>query len=124
VFERVLIANRGAIATRIIRTLKRLGVESVAIYADSDADSLHVREADHAVCLGEGAAPDTYLAVDKILKAAADTGAQAIHPGYGFLSESAAFVRRCEDAGIAFIGPTPLQIEEFWPQASRAGTGQ
>jgi urea carboxylase len=113
VFNKVLIANRGAIATRIIRTLKRLGIGSVAVYAECDVDSLHVREADEACSLGEGGASATYLDIDQLLAIAADTGAQAIHPGYGFLSENAAFVRRCEAAGIAFIGPTAGQIESF-----------
>nr|WP_067293237.1 urea carboxylase [Marinobacterium profundum] len=112
-FTKVLIANRGAIATRIIRTLQRLNITAVAVYADCDADSLHVRRADEAYCLGEGGASDTYLNIDKLLAIAAKTGVQAIHPGYGFLSENAAFVRRCEAAGIAFIGPTPTQIETF-----------
>jgi urea carboxylase len=112
-FSKVLIANRGAIATRIIRTLKRLGIASLAVYAESDADSLHVRDADEAVCLGEGAAAQTYLDVDKIIAIAKAHGVEAIHPGYGFLSENAAFVRRCEAEGIVFIGPTPEQMELF-----------
>ena len=85
-FEKVLIANRGAIAVRIIRTLKRMGIKSVAIYADSDANSLHVKHADESICLGQGAASDTYLNQEEILRIAKTSGAQAIHPGYGFLS--------------------------------------
>lgn len=112
-FSKVLIANRGAIATRITRTLKKLNISAVAVYAESDADSLHVRHADEAYCLGEGAAAETYLDVDKIIAIAKQSGAEAIHPGYGFLSENAAFVRRCEAEGIAFIGPTPEQMEVF-----------
>jgi len=112
-FSKVLIANRGAIATRIIRTLKRLGIGSVAVYADCDADSLHVRLADEAYCLGEGGAADTYLNMERLLEIAAESGAQAIHPGYGFLSENATFVGRCESAGIAFVGPTPGQMQAF-----------
>jgi urea carboxylase len=112
-FSKVLIANRGAIATRIIRTLKRLDISSLALYAESDADSLHVRDADEAVSLGEGAAAETYLNVDKIIAIAKEKEVDAIHPGYGFLSENAAFVRRCEAEGIVFIGPTPEQMELF-----------
>ena len=112
-FSKVLIANRGAIATRITRTLKKLNISAVAVYAESDADSLHVRHADEAYCLGDGAAAETYLDVDKIIAIAKQSGAEAIHPGYGFLSENAAFVRRCEAEGIAFIGPTPEQMEVF-----------
>lgn len=112
-FNKVLIANRGAIATRIIRTLKRLGIASVAVHADCDADSLHVRQADEAWNLGEGGAADTYLNMDRLLEIAAQSGAQAIHPGYGFLSENAEFVQRCEAAGIAFIGPRPDQMVDF-----------
>ncbi len=112
-FNKVLIANRGAIATRIIRTLKRLGIGSVAVYAECDADSLHVRLADEAYCLGEGGAADTYLNMDRLLAIAARSGAEAIHPGHGFLSENAGFVERCEAAGIAFVGPTAEQMQAF-----------
>ncbi len=112
-FTTVLIANRGEIACRAIRTLKRLGVTSVAVYSDADRNAPHVTEADLAVALGGEKAGDSYLCIDKILAAAADTGAQAIYPGYGFLSESAEFADACEAAGIAFIGPTAAQIREF-----------
>lgn len=112
-FTKVLIANRGAIAARIIRTLRQMGIQSVAVYAEADAASLHVRQADEAYSLGEGAAADTYLAQEKILAIAKKAGAQAIHPGYGFLSENPTFVQRCESAGIAFIGPTPEQMNVF-----------
>ncbi|HUN26204.1 MAG TPA: urea carboxylase [Steroidobacteraceae bacterium] len=112
-FTRVLIANRGAIARRIARTLKRLGIGSVAVYSEADAGSLHVRDADEAVCIGEGAAAASYLDAAAIIAAARATGAQAIHPGYGFLSENAQFAERCAAAGIAFIGPTAAQIHAF-----------
>ena len=112
-FTKVLIANRGAIATRIIRTLKKLNITSVAVYAESDADSLHVRLADESYCLGEGAAAHTYLDRKKIIALAQQTGAQAIHPGYGFLSENSGFVAECEAAGLVFIGPTAEQMITF-----------
>jgi urea carboxylase len=112
-FSKVMIANRGAIATRIIRTLQQLNIPSLAVYAESDADSLHVRNADQAFSLGDGVAAETYLDMDKIIAIAKANGVDAIHPGYGFLSENAAFVRRCEAEGIAFIGPTPEQMELF-----------
>ncbi|AJD48847.1 urea carboxylase [Isoalcanivorax pacificus W11-5] len=112
-FSKVLIANRGAIACRIIRTLKELGIQSVALYSRADAGSLHVQQADQAICLGEGGAGDTYLNIDKVIAAARDSGAQAIHPGYGFLSENLTFAAACEAAGIVFIGPAPEQIEAF-----------
>ncbi|MCB1690749.1 MAG: urea carboxylase [Halioglobus sp.] len=112
-FSKVLIANRGAIATRIIRTLQRLGIESVAVYNEADAHSLHVQRADSAISLGAGSAAETYLDIDKVLQAAKDSGAQAIHPGYGFLSENTEFVARCEAQGLVFIGPTTEQMELF-----------
>jgi urea carboxylase len=112
-FEKVLIANRGAIACRIIRTLRAMGVKSVAVYSEADRHSLHVRLADEAVEIGPAAAAQSYLRADRILAAAKATGAQAIHPGYGFLSENAGFAGECATAGIAFIGPTPDQMRAF-----------
>ena len=112
-FHTVLIANRGEIAVRAIRTLKRLGVKSVAVYSDADRNAQHVRDADIAIALGGDKPADSYLRIDKILAAAQETGAQAIYPGYGFLSESAEFADACEAAGIAFVGPTGKQIREF-----------
>lgn len=112
-FSKVLIANRGAIACRIIRTLKTLGVRSVAVYSEADAQARHVREADEAYLLGPAPAAESYLRADRILQIAKDCGAQAIHPGYGFLSENPAFAEACEAAGIAFIGPAPDQMRAF-----------
>jgi len=112
-FAKLLIANRGAIACRILRTLRAMNVASVAVYSEADAASLHVQQADEAFSLGEGPAANTYLVVDKILDIARQSGAQAIHPGYGFLSENAAFAEACETAGIAFVGPTPEQLRVF-----------
>jgi len=112
-FSKVLIANRGAIATRIIRSLKQMGCQSVAVYNEADADSLHVLQADEAWSLGAGRASDTYLDQDKIFAIIEQSGAQAVHPGYGFLSENADFVERCERNGIAFIGPTTEQMQSF-----------
>ena len=112
-FSKVLIANRGAIAVRIERTLAKMGVKSVAVYSKADRDSLHVENADEAVYLGEGTAKDTYLDVDKIIKAALDTGAEAIHPGYGFLSENTVFAAKCEENNIKFVGPDSSQIKLF-----------
>ncbi|MBZ2189006.1 urea carboxylase [Alcanivorax sp. JB21] len=112
-FQKILIANRGAIACRIMRTLKTLGVTSVAVYAEADADSLHVRHADERWPLGEGGAADTYLNQDALFAIMHEAGVEAVHPGYGFLSENPDFVQRCEREGIAFIGPTPAQMREF-----------
>lgn len=112
-FDKVLIANRGAIACRIIRTLRRLGVRSVAVYSDADRHSMHVAMADEAVHIGAAPAAESYLQQDRIIAAARESGAQAIHPGYGFLSENASFAERCEAAGIVFVGPSPQQMRSF-----------
>lgn len=109
--RKILIANRGEIALRIIRTAHRMGIATVAVYSDVDRESLHVRYADEAVAIGDAAPSASYLDQDKIIQAALDTGADAIHPGYGFLSENADFARRVADAGLIFIGPSPHAIE-------------
>lgn len=111
--NKVLIANRGAIACRILRTLKKMGIASVAIYSEADAGARHVLEADEAWCVGPASAAESYLNAARILEIALETGAQAIHPGYGFLSENAEFAERCEQAGIVFIGPTAAQMRAF-----------
>jgi len=108
---KILIANRGEIAVRVIRTARELGYRTVAVYSEADADALHVRQADQAVCIGPAAVGESYLCADKILAAAALTGADAIHPGYGFLSENAQFSSDCAKAGIVFIGPSAPAIE-------------
>ncbi len=112
-FSKVLIANRGEIACRVIRTLKKMNIQSVSVYTGADADSLHVSLADEAYYIGHGVASESYLDADKILGIAKECGAEAIHPGYGFLSENAAFAEACEAAGIAFIGPRTEHMEKF-----------
>ena len=112
-FKKVLIANRGEIACRIIRTLKKMGIQSVAVYSQADAGARHVLDADEAVCIGPAPAAESYLNAEKILQVAIETGAEAIHPGYGFLSENADFAEACTASGIVFIGPTPKQMRDF-----------
>jgi urea carboxylase len=112
-FHKVLVANRGEIACRILRTLRRMSIRSVAVYSEVDEFTRHAREADEAACIGGPRPADSYLNADRILEVARRTGAEAIHPGYGFLSERAEFAQACEEAGIRFIGPTPEQIRAF-----------
>src|SRR5580692_11562327 len=106
-FSKILIANRGEIACRVVRTARRMGIATVAVYSEADAGALHVTMADEARLIGPPPARESYLKADAILAAATDTGAQAIHPGYGFLSENAEFAEACAAAGIVFIGPPP-----------------
>ncbi len=110
-FDKILIANRGEIACRVIKTARRMGIATVAVYSDADKDALHVEMADEAVHIGPPAAAQSYLLIDSIVDACKRTGAQAVHPGYGFLSERAAFPKALEAAGIVFIGPNPVAIE-------------
>ena len=112
-FKKILIANRGEIALRIVRTCKEMGIKTVAVYSTADRESLHVRFADEAVCIGPPSSADSYLSVPKIMAAVEITNADAIHPGYGFLAENADFAEVCAEYGIKFIGPTPSQIRKM-----------
>src|SRR6516164_3905581 len=112
-FRKVLVANRGEIAVRVIRTLREMRIGAVAVYSDADRTSLHVRMADEAEYIGPSPSPESYLRIDRILEAARRHGAEAIHPGYGFLSENAEFAAACEDAGIVFIGPSSESIRSM-----------
>ncbi|HSN17653.1 MAG TPA: biotin carboxylase N-terminal domain-containing protein, partial [Gammaproteobacteria bacterium] len=110
-FKKILIANRGEIACRVIRTCRRLGIQTVAVYSDADRHALHVQMADQAVHIGPAKASDSYLNWQRILAAAKQTGAEAVHPGYGFLSENTDFAKECQKAGVVFIGPGPEAID-------------
>src|SRR5262245_50141214 len=109
-FQKILIANRGEIACRVIRTVHRMGIRSVAVYSEADKDAPHVLMADEAVCLGPPPSRESYLAIDKVIAACSQTRAEAVHPGYGFLSENEEFGRRLEWKGIVFIGPKPDSV--------------
>ena len=121
-FKKILIANRGEIAMRILRTAKEMGIKTVAVYSTADKDSLHVRFADEAVCIGPAMSKDSYLKIPNIIAAAEITNADAIHPGYGFLSENANFSRICANNNIKFIGATPEQIEKMGDKATAKAT--
>ncbi|MDE3005792.1 MAG: acetyl-CoA carboxylase biotin carboxylase subunit, partial [Gemmatimonadota bacterium] len=121
-FKKVLIANRGEIALRILRACHELGVQTVAVYSEADRESLHVRFADEDVCIGPAPATESYLNIPRIIAAAEVTGAEAIHPGYGFLAENAEFSEICTRSGLAFIGPTPEQIRLMGDKATARET--
>ena len=104
-FTKILIANRGEIACRVMSTAKKMGIKTVAVYSEADKEARHVQLADEAICIGPAPSRESYLVIDRIIQACKDTGAQAVHPGYGFLSENEQFAKRCEDEGIVFIGP-------------------
>ena len=128
-FERILIANRGEIACRIARTARRMGISTAAIYSEADEGTPHVRMADRAVCVGPPPSAESYLDIEAVLEAAQSTGADAVHPGFGFLSENADFVEALAEAGITFIGPPPAAIRAMGDKiesrrlASDAGVG-
>src|SRR4028118_275403 len=117
-FSKVLPPNRGEIAVRIIRACHEMGIKTVAVYSQADAESLHVLLADEAVCIGPGPAKESYLNIANIVSAAAITGAEAIHPGYGFLAENSSFAEICEQVGVKFIGPSVNAIESMGNKAT------
>lgn len=121
-FDRILIANRGEVALRVIRAAREMGVETVAVYSEADRDSLPARMADHAVCVGPAPSAQSYLNMPNIIAAALTSGAQAVHPGYGFLAENSAFARACEDSGLVFIGPSAEAIDLMGDKAQARST--
>ena len=122
-FKKILIANRGEIACRVAATARRMGVRTVAVYSDADANARHVRACDEAVHIGASAPRESYLRWQRIIEAALASGAQAVHPGYGFLSEHAGFAQACADAGIAFIGPPPAAIFQMGSKSAANSAG-
>ena len=121
-FKKILIANRGEIALRVMRTCREMDIATVAVYSDVDTRALHVLEADEAVHIGPAEPSKSYLDIDRIMAAAAQTGAEAIHPGYGFLAENAPFAERCAQAGLVFIGPRPASFATWAIRSRRAGS--
>src|SRR5262245_4952819 len=121
-FKKILIANRGEIAVRVIRACRQLGIRAVAVFSEADRTALHVRMADEACLLGPPPARESYLAIDKILEACKVSGAQAVHPGYGFLSENDEFANACERAGIVFIGPPAAAMQKMGEKTSARRT--
>ncbi|MBT8271071.1 MAG: acetyl-CoA carboxylase biotin carboxylase subunit, partial [Bacteroidia bacterium] len=121
-FKKILIANRGEIALRVIRTCKEMGIKTVAVYSTADAESLHVKFADEAVCIGPPPSTESYLKMSSVIAAAEITNADGIHPGYGFLSENAKFSKICEEHGIKFIGASAEMIEKMGDKASAKAT--
>jgi propionyl-CoA carboxylase alpha chain len=112
-FKKILIANRGEIACRVIKTARKMGIKTVAVYSEADKDAMHVSMADESVCIGPPPSKESYLSIDKIIAACKETGAEAVHPGYGFLSENTAFAAACAASGIVFIGPTADAIRRM-----------
>ena len=112
-FKRILIANRGEIAVRIARACRELDIETVAVYSEADRESLHVKYADYAYLIGPAPSTQSYLAIDRIIDVCKKSRAEAVHPGYGFLAENAAFAQRCKEAGVVFIGPSPQVIDQM-----------
>ena len=121
-FKKILIANRGEIALRVLRTCREMGIKTVAVYSTADKDSLHVKFADEAVCIGPPPSKDSYLNMQRILSAAEITNADAIHPGYGFLSENAKFSKLCQEHGIKFIGASPEMIDSMGDKSNAKDT--
>lgn len=117
-FKKILIANRGEITCRVIKTARKMGIKTVAVYSEADKNALHVELADEAVCIGPAASKESYLVMDKIIAACKQTGAEAVHPGYGFLSENAEFSRRLEEEGIKFIGPKHYSVARWATRSS------